>query len=231
MVHEGELVGVGLGFELLQKESTCHSVAFFVDNQVAIQCTNNTKSNSGHYLVDHIHSQASLVFQRHPDLPIVINWVLGHQGVQGNEMADELTKEAAINGSSLDNQLLKLFCSQYPLPYSKSALKQTHRAVLKAVASTMFESSPRCAARRPIDPSILSSKFQSLIQGLPHHHASLLMQLRSGHAPLNKHLHRIGSVESPTCRACEEAQETVLHLLLLCPAYEHHCQVLHYAMD
>ena len=53
------------------------------------------------------------------------------------------------------------------------------------------------------------------------------MQLQSGHAPLNKHLHRIGSVDSPTCPACEE---TVLHLLLLCPAYKCHCQVLRYSL-
>ena len=215
-VHEGELVGVGLGFELLQKESTCHSVAFFVDNQAAIQRTNNRKPKSGHYLVDHIHSQASRIFQQYPDLPIVINWVPGHQGVQGNEVADELAKEAARNGSSPDNQLPKLFCSRHLLPHSKSALKQTHRAVLKTVASTMFESSPQCAAQRRIDPSIPSSKFQALIQGLPRCHASLLMQLQSGHTPLNKHLHHIGSVDSPTCPACKEAQETVLHRLLLC---------------
>jgi hypothetical protein len=54
------------------------------------------------------------------------------------------------------------------------------------------------------------------------------MQLRTGHAPLNKHLHRIGCVDSPICPACEEAQETVLHLLIACPAYERHCQILCY---
>jgi hypothetical protein len=41
-------------------------VAFFVDNQAAIQCTNNVKPNLGHYLVDHIHSQASRIFQQYP---------------------------------------------------------------------------------------------------------------------------------------------------------------------
>jgi len=229
-VHEGELVGVGLGFDLLWKEAAYHSVAFFVDNQAAIQRTNSRKPNAGHYLVDYIHRQAARILQQYPDLPIVINWVPGHQGVQGNEVADELAKEAARDGSSPDNQLPKLFRSRHPLPHSKSALKQTHNAVLKTVASTMFESSPRCAAQRRIDPLIPSSKFQTLIQGLPRRHASLLMQLRSGHAPLNKHLHRIGCVESPLCPACEEAQETVLHLLLVCPAYERHRQVLRYSL-
>jgi hypothetical protein len=92
--------------------------------------------------VDHIHDQAAHVIQHHPKASITINWVLGHEGVQGNEKADELVKDAVRNGSSPDNQLPKLFCSQHPLPHSKSALKQTHKAVLKAVTSTMFENSP-----------------------------------------------------------------------------------------
>ena len=145
-------------------------------------------------------------------------------------MQYELAKDAARNCSSPDNQLPKLFCSRRPLLHSKSALKQTHKAVLKAVTSTMFENSPQYAAQRCIDPSIPSLKFQSLIQGLPCCHASLLMQLRAGHAPLNKHLHHIGCIDSPICPACEEAQETVLHLLISCPAYKQHCQILRYSL-
>lgn len=47
---------------------------------------------------------------------------------------------------------------------------------------------------------------------------SVLFQLRSGHAPLNVHLHRIKRAESPTCDACDEADETVTHYIYDCPA-------------
>ncbi|KAA1478901.1 hypothetical protein DENSPDRAFT_750033, partial [Dentipellis sp. KUC8613] len=46
-----------------------------------------------------------------------------------------------------------------------------------------------------------------------------LLYLRSGHAPLNKHLHTIGVEQSPTCPACGQRDETVQHFLLTCPAY------------
>ncbi|KAG2340462.1 hypothetical protein BDR05DRAFT_889759, partial [Suillus weaverae] len=45
------------------------------------------------------------------------------------------------------------------------------------------------------------------------------MALRTGHAPLNKHLHRIGKLESPHCPHCANIDETVYHVLITCPQY------------
>ncbi|KAI0365283.1 hypothetical protein BV20DRAFT_909194, partial [Pilatotrama ljubarskyi] len=45
-----------------------------------------------------------------------------------------------------------------------------------------------------------------------------LTHLRTGHAPLNDHLHRIGRADSPLCPACMTARETVIHHLIQCPA-------------
>lgn len=49
--------------------------------------------------------------------------------------------------------------------------------------------------------------------------SSILFQLRSGHAPLNVHLHRIGCVDSPVCDACDGAIETVDYFLYDCATY------------
>lgn len=46
----------------------------------------------------------------------------------------------------------------------------------------------------------------------------MLFQLRSGHAPLNAHLHHFKCTDSPTCEACGEADETVYHFIYDCPA-------------
>ncbi|KZV78845.1 hypothetical protein EXIGLDRAFT_633131 [Exidia glandulosa HHB12029] len=48
---------------------------------------------------------------------------------------------------------------------------------------------------------------------------SALVQLRIGHAPLNKHLHRINCAESAACDACNAPFESVRHFVLDCPAY------------
>ena len=49
--------------------------------------------------------------------------------------------------------------------------------------------------------------------------ASLLVQLCTGHIPLNQHLACIGATHSPLCPACRVKEESVLHYLLTCPAY------------
>ena len=48
----------------------------------------------------------------------------------------------------------------------------------------------------------------------PHHatakeDASILTQLRTGHAPLAKHLFCIGKVNSPICPECQQSEEPV----------------------
>ncbi|EJD47149.1 hypothetical protein AURDEDRAFT_62523 [Auricularia subglabra TFB-10046 SS5] len=48
---------------------------------------------------------------------------------------------------------------------------------------------------------------------------STIVQLRIGHAPLNRHLHRIKKHAHPTCDACGAAPESVRHFLLECTAH------------
>ncbi|KAJ7107435.1 hypothetical protein C8R44DRAFT_541926, partial [Mycena epipterygia] len=46
-----------------------------------------------------------------------------------------------------------------------------------------------------------------------------LLQLRTGHIPLAKHLFRINKADSPICPCCGQANETVAHYLLHCSAH------------
>ena len=64
------------------------------------------------------------------------------------------------------------------------------------------------------------NRFLKLIKPLRKNAASLLIQFRTGHAPLNQHLHRIGCVESPDCPHCPGVEESVKHFVLDCPKYE-----------
>ena len=64
-----------------------------------------------------------------------------------------------------------------------------------------------------------SNKFAALINNLPRRHTSVLVQLRTGHIPLNHHLARIKKIGSPSCLGCGARSETVYHYLLICPAY------------
>ncbi|KAG2051246.1 hypothetical protein BDR06DRAFT_866575, partial [Suillus hirtellus] len=58
-----------------------------------------------------------------------------------------------------------------------------------------------------------------ITEDLPRRHSSLLLQLRTEHTPLNKHLHHIAKLQSPTCSSCHQKEESVYHYILECPAF------------
>ncbi|KAF9561574.1 hypothetical protein CPC08DRAFT_635156, partial [Agrocybe pediades] len=64
-------------------------------------------------------------------------------------------------------------------------------------------------------------KFEKLASTLTKCQASILVQLHTGHIPLNDYLHKCKLTPSPICRACNEQQrETIDHLLKECSTYQ-----------
>ena len=72
---------------------------------------------------------------------------------------------------------------------------------------------------RQVDPALPSSRFPKLVAPLARRNTSLLIQLRTGHVPLNHHLHTIVRADTQRCPGCGAAKETVLHFVLQCPKY------------
>ncbi|EED83187.1 predicted protein [Postia placenta Mad-698-R] len=81
-------------------------------------------------------------------------------------------------------------------------------ADLKQEAEARWQISRRYAKTRRIDPTL--SKNQT----------SILIQLRTGHAPLQQHLFRLRKAESAMCPTCGTNEETVIHYLLHCPTWK-----------
>ncbi|KZP13385.1 hypothetical protein FIBSPDRAFT_686736, partial [Athelia psychrophila] len=101
-VYEGEVVGTGLGVELLRTQKRARSASFYIDNQVCLLGTQSIRSNPGHYLLDHVHVQVERVLKHHPNLHLTMRWIPGHSDNTGNEAVDEEAKEAAKGESSAD---------------------------------------------------------------------------------------------------------------------------------
>lgn len=221
-VYEGEVVGASLGTELLRTQKKVRSASIYIDNQACIRSYQLARPKPGHYLVDHLHKQLDRVFKKHPNIHLRLRWIPGHLGNDGNEAVDEEAKKAARGETSEDKTLPARFRSRRSIPASKSALKQAYQEQIKVRNKLSFSKSPRYAAMCRIDASLPSDKYRKLVRTLPRKHASILTQLRTGHAPLNKHLHRLKCAESPMCPNCEKEVETVAHYLILCPALECH---------
>ena len=223
-VYEGEGVGILLGIKLMEREWGIQSAIFYIDNRAAILATQLTKPASGHHIFDTLHSYIGNIMDRNHNLRVVLKWIPGHKDVEGNEQADRLAKKAVTNGSSTLNRLPRQLKDH--LPHSKSARIQAFNEKLKTEAQKNWRKSPRFNRMKKTDPTAPAKDYLKLTAKLPRKLTSILTQLRTGHAPLAKHLHRIKKVDSPTCPACLQEPETVQHLILHCPAHRAARQVL-----
>lgn len=81
----------------------------------------------------------------------------------------------------------------------------------------IWAKSPRYNRTQRLDPDIINRSFVKLTASFPKRLTGLLMCLRSQHAPLNSHLHRINRADDPHCPHCPDREETVHHFLAECP--------------
>jgi hypothetical protein len=154
---------------------------------------------------------------------ITLKWISGHSGVRGNERADDLAKEAAAGRASGRADLPRIL--QRTLPASASAVKQEYMRHLRDMWTLDWTTSPRRERMERMDDNFPFDSYRKRQYGLSRTHASLLLQVRSGHLPLNPYLHRIGKSETKRCLSCSDAQggnapaESTKHFIYDCRAY------------
>jgi len=103
---------------------------------------------------------------------------------------------------------------------SISATRQLLKKKMKNRWQGEWKSSPRFTCMNKIDKSLPSDDFLHIIDQLRRNQSSILIQLRTGHIPLNAILHRIKRSDTPDCPHCQHGtRETLFHYLLECPHY------------
>jgi hypothetical protein len=191
-----------------------------------IQAAGHVRPKPAQQILEQIHTLANKITKpaRHR-AELKIMWISGHDEVDGNEAADAEAKKAASGESSQISELPNYLRTK-PLLHSTTAACQTYRIGARKAFREHWMASPCHARMSNIDEHLPSQSYLKDIGSLTRAQASLITQLRTGHAPLNKHLHRIRKVPSPLCPACNKADETVHHLLFECHTHEHACHGL-----
>jgi ribonuclease HI len=216
-VPEAEGVAMILGLELLKGERRVTRVSLAADNIGAILRAGEQRATPMQYIWDMFKKQWEATQKRFRNIRMTMRWVPGHEGVQGNEEADRLAKLAIEKGTSAKRKLPAGL--RRTLPLGRQAVARRIHRTLKERTRQAWVESPRGAQMKKIDSSMPSGKFLKLTSSISRRQASLLIQLRTGHAPLQAYLHRIQRAESPMCTHCERGRETTLHYLMICPAF------------
>jgi ribonuclease HI len=221
-VFEAEATGVLLGIHLIKSMPHANNATIKLDNQAVLAALSIRKPKPAQSIIDEILLQAENVWKSasNPDFILDITWVRGHNGTEGNEKVDVAAKEAARGIGTQEGTLPDLLAGP-PLPLSTSALRQTFSSELNNRWKEIWKRSPRHNRLSEIDPTMPSDGFRRLTRELNRAQTSIIIQLRTGHIALNKHLHRITKADSPTCPTCGQDDETVHHYLFDCPTWKH----------
>jgi len=235
---EGEAVGSILAAWMMQGQTEVgkSTMTSYTDSQAFIKSTGARKAGPGQYLVME-YLRLAETMNNETDTPIMtdtdkfaLKWVAAHKGVAGNERVDEEAKKAAQGETSPPEELLPILRKR--LPTSATAAKQNFAEKQKTRWLETWKTLPCYAKFQHIDNDFPFNKFRKISNALSRSQTSLLMQLRTGHIPLNSYLFRIKKLGTRRCESCWdrgqlEITETVVHYLFECQAYAAEC----YDMD
>jgi len=218
--YEAEIVGEILATWIIRNTPEMYQKTTYIytDNQSFIRLAEAPKAAPGQYLLWNFNEGASDVRAK-----LELRWISGHSKVRGNERADKLAKEVAAGKASRGVDLPPIL--RNTLPTSISSKNREHMEQLKRRWVTMWQDSPRKPKMERIDDSFPFNGYRKRQHKLSRAHASILMQVRSGHLPLNTYLYRVKKSELNQCEACkinpedESPPETIKHFLYDCEAY------------
>ena len=131
---------------------------------------------------------------------ITLQWIPGHVQIPGNDRADALAKQGAMKTQDVSSA-------------SINTAKQTIKQTKKKIWMNEWKETDK---GRYFFNHMPSPNPNDNINHLKRNEQVTIFRLRSGHAPLNKHLTRIGAKNNPLCPLCGVHEETVNHHLFEC---------------
>ena len=181
-------------------------IVILSDSQAAIQALDSNLITSR--LVWECFNTLSMLSSRNN---VHLGWVPGHQGIEGNECADQLAKVGALTPFPGPEPACGISKSTAYSAISKWAY-DNHIQVWKNYAGQAYS---KDLVREP------SARLTRFVLGLTRSRLKQVIALITGHGLFRKHLHKLGiTTTDPRCRLCSQSEETAKHILLDCERLE-----------
>ena len=205
--YEAEIIAITSAIELLHQQYELHEkvpndIVIFSDSSSALDALKmppyqHPELENAALAIHNILSSYTI--------HITLQWIPGHNEIQGNEHADKLAKEGTQKVQT-DNP-----CT---MATAKNILKnQSKEDWLNEWATGTTGRALFAERSKP--------KKNDSINKLYRPDQSLIFQFRTGHAAVNMHLNRLNPLHGPHCRHCPYAYETTRHILFECPGLVH----------
>lgn len=131
-IHEAELLGILLAIQLIKSEAKSRaSYIIRVDNQATIAAFGTEMKGLAQHLSHKVLKQGIMLkkARRSKNFSITIQWMAGHAGIMGNELANKEAKRTT-SGLTMDKSLLPTLLKR-KLPINPSAVKQAFSTKIK----------------------------------------------------------------------------------------------------
>ena len=202
-IYGAELYGIGSALWLaIQHSPPGRKTVVFTDNQSAVKTLRNPNNRSGQQYVLNIIRHLNTL--REAGSQVWIQWVPGHEGIEGNELVDELARAATHPSTPRPPDLVQL----------RTSVKRGIRAQLKELWADVWKTSK--VGRKLFDlvetphPNTLN-----LYRNTPRAFSTTIIRARTQAIGLKGYLGAIRCAPTRECD-CGMGIETVKHLVLSC---------------
>jgi ribonuclease HI len=214
-VYAAELQGISLALEIAQTETDTdrkRNIVIFADNQAAIRSLTRPEGKSGAYIIKQIIQKIEhLQSKGHT---IEVRWIPAHEGIEGNEAADSIAKEATgwRPGGTRGPKAKS--------PPELYALKATLKMWARNTANKMWRNSWMKDTRGRTTfryTPVPSKKVLRLHEERSKRASALLVQMRTEKIGLRDFLfnRKVPDIADAQC-SCKAGRQTVSHILLRC---------------
>jgi ribonuclease HI len=180
-------------------EITDKSAIIYTDSLITLQSLKNKQNHT--YLIEKIRKEVTEMEQK--KWKITFSWIKAHAGHQGNELADELAKEAA-NKKDIQESYKRI-------PKSLVRKELCEQSVIKWQSE--WDNTTKGAITKTYFP-LITDRLKLKINATQN-----LTTMLTGHGNIKAYLYRFKIIDNPMC-SCQRGEQTVDHILFECELTE-----------